>query len=54
MTDELFDNKYKFIKSLGSGGFGNVFLAMEEHSDNLVAIKQLNNFVNTDQEDYNS
>jgi serine/threonine protein kinase len=51
MTDELFDNKYKFIKSLGSGGFGNVFLAMEEHSDNLVAIKQLNNFGNTDQED---
>ncbi|MBK6834798.1 MAG: protein kinase [Bacteroidetes bacterium] len=44
MTDELYDNKYKFIKSLGSGGFGTVFLAIEEHSENIVAIKKLHNF----------
>jgi len=40
---ELFDNKYRFVKDLGSGGFGKVFLAKEERSDNLVAIKQLKN-----------
>lgn len=38
---ELFDNKYRFVKDLGSGGFGKVFLAKEERSENLVAIKQL-------------
>lgn len=38
---KLLDNKYKFIKDLGQGGFGKVFLAQEEHSENLVAIKQL-------------
>ncbi|MDD3878137.1 MAG: protein kinase [Bacteroidales bacterium] len=40
---ELFDNKYRFVKDLGEGGFGKVFLAKEEHSENLVAIKQLKN-----------
>ena len=40
---ELFDNKYHFVKDLGSGGFGKVFLAKEERSENLVAIKQLKN-----------
>lgn len=38
---ELFDNRYRFIKNLGSGGFGKVFLAKEERSQNFVAIKQL-------------
>ena len=37
----LYDNKYQFIKDLGSGAFGTVFLAKEMHSENLVAIKQL-------------
>lgn len=37
----LFDNKYRFVKDLGFGGFGKVFLAKEERSENLVAIKQL-------------
>ena len=40
---ELYDNKYRFEKELGKGGFGRVFLAREEVSDRLVAIKQLNN-----------
>ena len=40
---ELFDNKYHFVKDLGSGGFGKVFLAKEERSENFVAIKQLKN-----------
>lgn len=40
---ELFDNKYRFVKDLGSGGFGKVFLAKEERSENFVAIKQLKN-----------
>lgn len=40
---ELLDNKYFPIKTLGEGGFGIVFLAREQHSDNLVAIKQLKN-----------
>jgi serine/threonine protein kinase len=51
MTDELLDSKYKFIKSLGSGGFGSVFLAIEEHSGNIVAIKKLHDFYNDDVED---
>jgi len=38
---KLFDNKYRFIKDLGQGGFGKVFLAKEEHAENLIAIKQL-------------
>ena len=39
----MFDNKYRFVKDLGSGGFGKVFLAKEERSENFVAIKQLKN-----------
>jgi len=38
---DLFDNRYLFLKDLGSGGFGKVFLAKEENSDRLVSIKQL-------------
>ena len=38
---ELFDNKYQYIKDLGEGGFGKVFLAKEAVSNRLVAIKQL-------------
>ena len=40
---ELFDNRYRFVKDLGVGGFGKVFLAEEEKSKHQVAIKQLNN-----------
>jgi len=40
---ELFDNRYHFIKDLGVGGFGRVFLAEEEKSKHSVAIKQLKN-----------
>jgi serine/threonine protein kinase len=40
---DLFDNRYRFINDLGIGGCGRVFLAKEEKSDHLVAIKQLNN-----------
>ena len=40
---ELFDNRYKFVQDLGNGGFGKVFLAKEEKSNHLVAIKQLHN-----------
>ncbi len=40
---ELYDNKYRFIKDLGNGVFGKVFLAKEERSNNFVAIKQLKN-----------
>lgn len=42
----LFDNKYEFVKDLGSGGFGKVFLAKEKLADRTirhVAIKQLHN-----------
>lgn len=35
-------NGYKYIKSLGFGGFGKVILAREEISGRLVAIKSLN------------
>jgi serine/threonine protein kinase len=38
---DLFDNRYRFIQELGAGGFGSVFLAKEEKSDHLVAIKHL-------------
>lgn len=48
---ELFDNKYHFVKDLGSGGFGKVFLAKEERSENLVAIKQLKNEDKAKQDD---
>lgn len=48
---ELFDNKYRFVKDLGSGGFGKVFLAKEERSENYVAIKQLKNEDKAKQDD---
>lgn len=38
---KLYDNKYIFIKDLGNGGFGKVFLAKERVSNRFVAIKQL-------------
>lgn len=41
--DTLFNNIYRFERELGKGGFGRVFLAREEVSHRLVAIKQLNN-----------
>ncbi len=47
----LFDNKYRYVKDLGNGGFGKVFLAKEERSENLVAIKQLKNEDKTRQDD---
>lgn len=40
---DLLDNKYNLIKELGRGGFGQVFLAKENHSENFVAIKKLLN-----------
>ena len=48
---ELYDNRYHFVKDLGNGGFGKVFLAKEERSDNLVAIKQLKNEDKAKQDD---
>ncbi len=39
----LYNNIYRFERELGKGGFGRVFLAREEVSHRLVAIKQLNN-----------
>lgn len=48
---QLYDNKYLFIKDLGSGGFGKVFLAKEKVSNRLVAIKQLLNKNKSEQED---
>lgn len=45
---QLFDNKYIFINDLGIGSFGKVFLAKENVSNRLVAIKQL---INTDKEE---
>lgn len=43
MSDTIYDNKYNYIKDLGSGGFGRVFLARENVSEKLFAIKELNN-----------
>lgn len=40
---ELLNDIYRFERELGKGGFGRVFLAREEVSNRLVAIKQLNN-----------
>jgi serine/threonine protein kinase len=37
------NNTYCFIKALGYGGFGKVFLAKEKYPNCLVAIKQLLN-----------
>jgi serine/threonine protein kinase len=48
---KLYDNKYSFIKDLGSGGFGKVFLAKEKVSNRYVAIKQLKNTDRSEQED---
>lgn len=39
----LYDNKYEFVKDLGVGGFGKVFLAREKISNRNVAIKELTN-----------
>jgi serine/threonine protein kinase len=36
------DNKYQHVKLLGRGGFGEVILAREKFTDQLVAIKKLN------------
>ena len=48
---QLLDNKYAFIKDLGNGGFGKVFLAKEKVSNRFVAIKQLQNTNRSEQED---
>lgn len=48
---QVFDNKYTFIKDLGNGGFGKVFLAKEKVSNRFVAIKQLLNTNKSEQED---
>ena len=48
---QLYDNKYSFIKDLGNGGFGKVFLAKEKVSNRYVAIKQLLNSNKSEQED---
>ena len=37
----LYDNRYEYLKDLGEGAFGRVFLAREKVSKRLVAIKQL-------------
>lgn len=43
MNKIIYDKKYHYIKDLGVGGFGRVFLAKEDVSGVLVAIKELNN-----------
>lgn len=48
---QLYDNRYSFIKDLGNGGFGKVFLAKEKISNRYVAIKQLLNTNKSEQED---
>lgn len=40
---KLYDKKYRYIKDLGEGGFGKVFLAQEMVSNRFVAIKRLKN-----------
>lgn len=47
----VFNNIYRFERELGKGGFGSVFLAREDVSRRLVAIKQLNS-QNADQQKY--
>lgn len=47
----LYDNKYEYLKDLGEGGFGKVFLARERVSKRLVAIKQLKDTDKQKQED---
>jgi tRNA A-37 threonylcarbamoyl transferase component Bud32 len=39
---QIFNKIYQFERELGKGGFGTVFLAREDVSHRLVAIKQLN------------
>jgi serine/threonine protein kinase len=39
----LFDSKYEFVKPIGQGGFGKVYLAKELNAESFVAIKQLKN-----------
>src|ERR1035437_6442890 len=39
---QIFNYIYRFERELGKGGFGTVFLAREDVSHRLVAIKQLN------------
>ena len=41
-------NRYKFIKELGSGGFGVVNLALDTHSGFLVAVKTLHQKLDED------
>ncbi|MBS3915221.1 MAG: protein kinase [Bacteroidetes bacterium] len=48
---QLFDNKYEFVKELGRGGFGKVFLAKENISNRYVAIKELLNKDEENQQD---
>ncbi|MBX3164205.1 MAG: protein kinase [Bacteroidetes bacterium] len=48
---ELYDNKYRFVEELGAGGFGRVFLAEDVRSKSLVAIKQLKNEDEKEQDD---
>lgn len=43
MSVPIYDKRYEYIKDLGSGGFGRVFLAKEDVSEKLVAIKELKN-----------
>jgi serine/threonine protein kinase len=47
----LYDSRYEYVKDLGEGGFGKVFLAKEKVSNRLVAIKQLKNTDKLKQED---
>jgi serine/threonine protein kinase len=41
MGSVLLDGKYQVLKILGSGGFGTVYMAKENISESLVAIKRL-------------
>jgi len=41
MSNATIASMIRFIRQLGAGGFGSVFLAKVEKSDHLVAIKHL-------------
>ena len=41
MTDSIFNSKYKFIRELGKGGCGTVFLAENIMLGNIWAVKQI-------------
>ena len=41
MTDSIFNSKYKFIRELGKGGCGTVFLAENVMLGNIWAVKQI-------------